>query len=329
MAEKTVYWLGGDSADANDANIAANWSGATKPDDDDTVLFDERAGDDAGTGKKYACDWSNFADACPDFYEIRVLSGYDADIGSESDPVVCSLSGDDASSPARVIFEGSGNLYLKLDSGDNTGCDLVYCNGTGAVYLYSDVAADEYDLIICEAGTLTIDDDVSVDRIIQTAGTIIGGIGIDDASDNKTELYIYGGTITWDSQIGNAYIHNALFYWGSSTNEGLLTATYKADYIEVVGTGVFYWGIEHSVPATVSKLKKFRAIGGGKVEVSSVTGVAGAKQIGESSGDISEVFSGSYADMDNGQGNITVHADCGIVNFGGTLNTPIGEEISW
>lgn len=330
-------WLGGLADHETDANYTANWSTGSKPANGDTLVFDASAGDNATTGYKYNCVWTNFADGVLDLVGLIVDEGYTGNIADITTPLLANIEYT-AGSPGKFVYEGSGTAHIELKVGTATKdtCGIVMMNATGSLYLYSFAAVNNWGDIFCVAGNLYLAVDTICDKIYSIgAGAVVTiGEGVYDGTD-PTEIYQSAGVITSDSLIGTiCRIYGGTFNWGSAANEGAINGASDAGtnlvagLVEVYGSSIFNWRIEHTTATDKSIVNQFKTYNGGQFNVSSTVGAAGYKEIGTGT-EISEVWHDSAVGLDNGMDNISISAGSKILTYGGILTPPENTELSW
>ena len=329
-------WLGGHTSEEELYTTVENWSKGEIPLAGEHVVFDGDAGDDEATGEKYNCDCTGMT--AIDLASLRVLSGYDGDIGDSTNKLDFNVEYA-TGEPDKVVYEGSGTAYFNLSEiGSDFDCSKLVVNATGALYIYSnDYTADggynDWGEIFNIAGTLIIAANTIFESIYNVGASAITTVGATCNSDGTSadiSIRVMAGTLTWDSQIGSVCeVYGGTMYWGSSTFEGVPDYAMEADLVKVYGSGIFYWQIERATSSNASVLKQFKCYNGGKIAVSDSVGVAGEKEIGSGSGEISELWMSAIGDFDNGAANTTFGTDSSILNYSGTLYTPSNEEISW
>ena len=187
MATRT--WLGGTSTDPT---VAANWSGAAVPVNDDTVIVPASTAVAIVGADQSAIDVA----------ELIIEDGYEEDIGSRTTP--WSLG---RAAGADITWGGTGTAYLEI-AGDNSGGD-AFLRGSGTLYIASSGAEELIDdmYISSTSGTIYVGykqgDAAEIDTIhITGAGTVyIGDAVTNTAADNGPAVYASAGTVYTRSKL--------------------------------------------------------------------------------------------------------------------------------
>ncbi len=338
-AGSTNKWLGGDSGNETDVSVAANWSLGTAPVAGETLVFDGSA-TDSGDGTHYdALSWDSLGPL--DYVDFIVSSDFSGDVGDSG--TYAEFNCHYNSVLGKCMIEGSGNHYLTMHTaGGDDSALLMMQNGTGNTWLKSDdgtagTSTNDWGDVYAFKGTLTLDDNVVLDKLeVGGSAIVYGGDLNEDSAGNDVDVRVFGGTCYWDSQLSDQTLVTAgALYWGGSTSAGTLDGASDAginrvcDALEVWGTGKFYWRIQHTTATDKSQIKQFELYNGGELDAAQTVGAGGDKQIGSGSSEISEMWMNSIARFNNGAFNITFGSGSSIQNWGGTLYAPNDENLSW
>ena len=246
----TKYWLGDDSGNEGDLNVAANWSPSGVPGAADDVVFDGRSTENV----------TNNLDALSavDLGSLTVWSGYTGTIGSSgSTPMIIH------SSAGTVYLSGTGTMRIQCGGGaeETTSINLCIINSSGSVYLSSqanDVAdAASFTEVRIHKGNVFILGDSEKSGVNGhggDSGTVIGTLKVQPAttatvrvgdqcinkliSNTPMDVIISGGTLNAHSDLGNIQTFGGTLNYGSTTidmgNSDDITSL-------IVNGGTFYW----------------------------------------------------------------------------------------
>lgn len=328
----TNYWIG---TTDTDWATTTNWSETATPNADDTIIFDSRQVTKPTTGMTDggSADDSGHADnATLDLLHFK--AGYTGGIGTAALPLCCA--------PDKIIIDGTGTYYINCattDQSTDATIPLVIINNKSAiVYLFSN-ANDagnicEFTDVYVIAGTLYVSyyDADTDDQGCSIANLYLapksgksGDITVvieKDAYDvkNSTAMNIYmdGGTLSTDSQVGTFHVNSGTVYYGSEPNLG--TAVAETDMnitlLKMWG-GTFNWEPDDSGDdAYIANAFIF----GGTLDASGTTSNDRTKVLCPGATNRLYLFDGATLNLKNGRGNITVTANK-LINFGGTIIT--------
>lgn len=330
----TAAYVGETFAGTETITAVSNWklmsdgSSTTKPAAADVIYFNERAADNATTGKKQSMDVdiSGADTGTPDLAGVYVTAGFTGDIGASDEYFEFEAVGDD------VILQGSGTAYIKNSAG--VGSDaaigrLVIDNAAGTVYLASlendGANVGLYVLVLAFAGTLNIDAAAAITnlRVIGANAVVVASTGITHTkTTTNVSIIVIAGTITWDSPFLNVTQYGGRFNWGS--NGMTATAGLDGTLLKIYPSARFNW---QTADTATSILKQFLAYGG-TIDAAGSINSGFPKEIGSGS-EMSEIWQGATVKLNNGNGNITIAAGSDIESFGGKLIPPVGSVIDW
>jgi len=325
------YWVGDTSTDCT---AAANWSDDTAPVGGDEVIWDSRTNDYDATTVCAAGDTGG-----TDYDLLHVKSGHTGDIGAAGAPFHTSAQ--------KIIIEGSGTYYFECSAADavtDTTIPLVIINNPDCtVYLTSNVNTtsyySEFTEVIVLAGTVYIgnDGDIAVDTAIETlrisprnnkSSNVTVYIEEDcekykTAATYKMSIYMNHGTLTTDSAATLIEQKNGTLNYGTdlttSPETGMDITTLR------LHGGTFNWYPDDSGDdAFIGTAYLF----GGSLNASGTTNNDRKKVLGNGAGNDIFVFEGASLNIANGMGNITIAGSSQLWNFGGTITTDSGTQIS-
>lgn len=323
-------FAGTETVTTNESNwhLTSDGSDTTKPAAADVIYFNNRAADNATTGKKQSADTNidGASTGTPDIGGMYVTSTFTGDIGTSSEYLELEADGND------IIIEGTGSVYLKLSAGTGNDADcgrLVVNNSAGTVYLASlendGSNVSLFALILVMSGTLNIDADTAVTKMIAIGSntTVVASTGItNNLTSTDAVLIVKEATVTWDSPFNTLDNYAGTFNWGSDgmTPTAGLDGTLLTNY----PSARFNW---QTADTATSILKQFIAYGG-TIDAARAINSGYAKEIGSGS-EMSEVWPGATVKLNNGNRNITIAAGSDIESFGGSLVMPEGAIIDW
>lgn len=315
-------------ASTSNWKLAGTGEDAAKPTDGDIVYFNGRAYDDSTTGKKQSATVNVDAagTGTPDLGGFYVSADYDGQIGSSSEYLELQAYGND------IVFEGSGTLFLKLSAGAGTdaGCGKFVVNtARGSAYIASAENnashVSLYEHVLAFSGRLYIDSGTAITQITITSrqATIYGGTDIfNNLDDLPVNIYLVDGTIYWESSAGSLDIYGGGFFWGTEGMTEIQSCTIES--LKLFTGATFTWQIAAVVKSTI---KQFIIYGG--LLTAAVTVNSGYnKEIGSGS-EVSELWRGGVAELNNNNHNITIASGSTIECLGGTLVPPSGSFIDW
>lgn len=308
-------------AATTDWATAANWTGDTIPAADDEVTFDSTSVVAPTTGMTDggSVNDSGHANNCT-FDLLHFKKGYTVGIGTAALPCVCS--------PDKIIIDGTGEYHIcvgKTNQSTNTTCANVIINNKDAVvYLYSNcndgANVAEFTTVMVTGGTLYLED---YDADTDPTGCSVANLYLvpknqsdsnvtvyikkdayDVLNNQSTTIYMFGGTLTTDSKIGDCFMYSGTLNYGTAlaTAEADLNITLLRMY-----SGIFNWYPDDDGNATITQAWIY----GGSFLANASTNDHQAKTI-----TILYSFSGSSVNLANSKGNITVSA---WYDFGSTI----------
>ena len=330
----TAAYVGETFAGTETITAVSNWklvadgTDTAKPAASDVVYFNNRAADNATTGKKQSANVniSGTDTGTPDLGGLYVASTFTGDIGTSTEYLEIEADGDD------VILEGTGTTYLKLSTGTGTDADigrLVVNNAAGTVYLASlendGANVGLYALVLVFSGTVYLDAGCAITKLIVLSAnsTVVASTGITNVlTSTDAVIVVKDGSVTWDSPFNTIDLYAGRFNWGSDG----MTATAGLDgtLLTIYPSARFNW---QTADTATSILKQFIAYGG-TIDASRSINSGYAKEIGSGS-ELSEIWTGATVKLNNGNRNITIAAGSDIESFGGTLVPPAGSIIDW
>lgn len=344
---KECYWFGfGNGAtnqgqwDYDNAGGAlSNWRtvadgvGCVAPAVGDTVHIDARAYlmADGVTRQDINDGLTGAETGTPDLAGLIVGPGYNGTIGLTGEYLELECS------TGNIVIRGPATVYLKCSTGADSLADfarVVVANSQASIYLASlENDADWVGLfahVLAFSGTVTIQDDTAITllTLCGSDATVVGGTGCinnEPATPVATTINVVQGNLTWDSPIANAQVfENGVFNWG--TDLAVAEAGLDIVLVTVYPSGRFNWRCHD---AAISILAKFIVYPGGILDISGPISAAYQKQIGTGGGEISEVWPKGKLLLDNGNGNLLLGANTTILNHGGIITAPGGENIGW
>ena len=316
------YW---DGSTDTDWATAANWTAAL-PVADGEVIFDNRMVTKPTTGMSDggSVSDSGHANACT-FDLLHFKAGYTGGIGTAALPLICA--------PDKIIIDGTGTYHICVGGTDQSTekviPDIHINNASATVYLYSNCNDGDhvstFTNVWVTAGTVylafysadTDDQGVNVTNLYMVpqnnsdsnVTVIIEKDAYDVDNAGATNIYMGGGTLSTDSQIGIMHIWGGTVYYGSEPN--LAVAVTEADMnitTLVMHDGTFYWEPDDTGDPTITTAYLL----GGTFDASGTTSNDIAKTI-----TTTHLFKGATMDVGNGRGNITL---TNLYRYGGTLS---------
>ena len=346
---KECYWYGfGNGAtnqgewdydDSGGGNANSNWRtvgddvGCAKPAVGDTVHIDSRAYlmADGVTRQDITDNIDAAGTGTPDLAGLIVGPDYNGTIGASDEYLEIECSAGD------IVIRGPATMYLKCSAGASADSDvarLVVANSQAAVYLKSVVNSASYvalyALIWALGGAVEIADDTAITKLILAGddAAVTGGTGcvnVKTDPDTATTIDVVKGALTWDSPIADAQVFDGgTFNWGTDLDTA--EAGLDCDLVTVYPNGRFNWRCRD---AAISILTKFIVYPYGIFDAKGPTSSAYLKQIGTGSGEISEVWEKGKLYLDSGNSNLLLGSGSSILNHGGIITAPGGENISW
>ncbi len=305
---------------------ATNWTADTLPAADDEVAFDSRQVTKPTTGMSDgAANNSGHASQCT-FDLLHFRAGYTGGIGTAALPLICA--------PDTIIIDGTGTYHICVGGTDQSTEKVIpniYINNSSAiVYLYSNCNdADHVSTftdVYISGGTVylafyeadTDDHGVNVTNLYlvprngsDSAVTVIiekDAYDVDNAG--STNIYMGGGTLSTDSQVGIFHMWGGTVYYGSEPNLGTTVTEADMDIANLImHDGIFYWEPDDSGNPTITTAYLF----GGTFDAS-----------GKISNDKDKIITTTYLhkgvtmNLNNQRSNITM---TNLYRFGGTLIT--------
>ncbi len=328
-----------ESLKTGDWQVAGNWGTGEDPAvpvADDTVIFDGRSVIVPSDGM---LDSESGATAQCTYDLLHFKEGWAYGVGDATEPLCCS--------PDKLIIDGIGTYYIlcgKDDQSTNTNIDYLLINNKSAtVYIYSNcndgANLAEFQEVHLTAGTLylsfysvdTDDQGVYVDELyLAPKDSRERNITVSIAKDCydvlntvATNVWMGGGTLTCDSQLGTVLLCNGILNYGTdlgTTPETDLNITALYQF-----GGAFNWYPDDSDGDAYIGLVRIYA---GSFLANASTNANRAKTLGGGAGNDTFLFSGAKMDLSNSRGNITLTSGSQLFNFGGTLTLDSGADIT-
>lgn len=316
---------GGVTAKVGDWQTSGNWGTGEDPSipvDNDTVIFDNRSTQSVTDGIAVGETGGVTLDL------LHVLSNFTGDIGTTSERLHIN--------PDKVIFEGSGTMWLECSEDDavtDSDIDLVICNSSaGTLKLSSDVNTSSWVSTFTEVwginGALDILDSTWVDtlrimpaqnRASNVEVTIGTGCVRAKASADTMEIFMLNGSCVSNSGALLIDKGEGTFTLGTASGGGT-----NVDVTKLINcAGTFSWYPDEA-NAFIGKAYIF----GGTFNSSATTNNTRAKVLGGGAGNDIYVFEGATLNVANGRGNITVAGSSQLFNFGGTVTTDHNTELA-
>lgn len=317
------------------ATATSNWklvsTGAdtAKPAAADVIYFNGRAYDDATTGKKQSADTNidGTGTGTPDLAGLYVSADFTGDIGTSSEYLELEADGDD------IVIEGGGTVYLKLSAGvgADSDCGKLVLNSSNTTLYIASLENDGGNVgLFAEvnvfAGKLYLDANTAITKLTTTNRqvTVYGSSGITNAkTSTDCNVYLIEGTVYWQSDIATLELYGGVFYWGQAGMTEIATATIAL--LKSYTGATFVW----QLAATTNSIINQFILYGGRLSAATSTNSGYNKQIGSGVGEISELWGGATADLNNNNRNLSIGASTKIEAFGGTLIPPAGALIDW
>jgi len=264
----TKYWLGNDSGNEGDLNVAANWDPSGVPSAGDDVIFDGRSTEDA--------DASLTTFGALELGSLTVRSSFTGSIGTYSagasyDPLMLSLG-----AGGRLEICGTGTYRIQCGKGaaDCTVAETIINTASGTVYLSSEKNASlgnvsKFTIIRFLKGTLYLHGDsekAGDDGHGGDSGTAFGTLFMvgysrpyavsiaDKCKDfkNATEgtIYMNGGILAAHCALESVQLYGGVFTYGSTAFD---IAADDDDIASLyISGGEFNWEPQNSLalPAT-------------------------------------------------------------------------------
>ena len=333
----TTYW---DGSTDTDWATAANWSD-TLPVADDTIVFDGRMVTKPTTGMTDggSVSDSGHANACT-FDVIIFNESYTGGIGTAALPLVCA--------PDKIVINGSGTYHIccgGTDQSTEKTIPLLFVNNSSAiVYLYSNCndadAVCTWTNVYVTAGTVYVafysadtDDQgcyVANMYLVPSAGGSVTVTYEKDAYDVDNaiapNIYMHGGTLLTDSQVGTFHMWGGTVYYGSEPSTGTTVTEADMDITTLImHDGTFYWNPDDTGDPEISNI----FIYGGTFDASSTVSNDIDKYLGGGADNDVYLFTGGTMNLKNTRTTIAVHADTRFYVFGGTLTLEKGTWNAW
>ena len=315
------YW---DGSTDTDWATAANWTAAL-PVVDGEVIFDNRQVTAPTTGMTDggSVSDSGHANACT-FDLLHFKKGYTGGIGTALLPLICA--------PDKIIIDGSGTYHICVGGTDQSTEKVVPLtlinNKDATVYLYSNVndaaAVSTFTDVYVTAGKVylayysadTDDQGVNVTNLYlvpkngngSEVTVIIEKDAYDVDNSGSTTIYMNGGTLSTDSQVGTFHVWDGTVYYGSEPNLGV--AVVEADMniaTLILHGGTFNWEPDDTGDPTITTAHLLS----GELNASGTTSNDIGKTISTA-----YLYKGATLNVNNQRGNITV---TNLYRLGGTL----------
>lgn len=328
-----------------DRSAAGNWGPGEDPAvpvAGDVWIFDARSSVDIteGIGIANRASTGGAANA-PSL--IHVKSGNGSNIGTSDDYLYIGDAGG-GSNPVKIIFEGTGNMYLACSEDDATTdseISLVLLNSeyqsggsSGKLWLKSDVNSASYTAefveIIQVKGDLNIADDTNYAklRIVPSASqnaNVTIGTGCTDAKDSDAapDILQVDGTLTTDSPVNEWIKVGGTATFGTDLGASPATGLNIETLWNTSGT--FTWQPDDSDDDAY--IARAYLLGGNLTSNSAVNNDR-TKYIGNGEGYDWYVFSGATLSINNGRGNIEIAANSQLFNMGGKIIADSGAAVT-
>lgn len=245
----TKYWIGTNTGDEGDLDVAANWSPVGVPVAADVVVFDGRSTQDVTDNLDV---W-----AATDLGGLTVWSGYTGDISSSgSAPLIMECSS------GTVYWAGTGTLRLQCGAGAEADASILklIINTSGSVWLSSQANDNSNVAVFTEVqvlkGSLLVmgdsessvhggDSGTAITTLkvtpISTATVRVGDLCVNfKGTDTPMDVIVNGGTLTFHSAADEIQQFGGTLNYGS-TDIDMGTAD-DDDIAEVVlSGGTFNW----------------------------------------------------------------------------------------
>ncbi len=326
-----TYW---DGSETTDWATAGNWT-AILPVADSVVIFDSRQVTKPTTGMSDgdSVSDSGHANACT-FDLLHFKKGYTGGIGTAALPLICA--------PDKIIIDGTGTYHICVGGTDQSTekvVPLVLINNPDAtVYLYSNCNDADHvstftDVYVTAVKILylafyeadTDDQGVNVTNLYlvprngsdSNAVVVIEKDAYDVDNAGSTNIYMGGGTLSTDSQVGIFHMWGGTVYYGSEPNLG--TAVTEADMdiaTLIMHDGTFYWEPDDSGTPSITTAHLL----GGTFDASGKTSNDRAKLLAAI-----YLYKGATLNINNQRGNISLPI---LYRFGGTLITDEWSKIA-
>lgn len=242
MAEK--IYLGGYNGYETDFEQAGNWSPSGIPGTGVNLIFDNRAGIDPDTGKRWSC-LSGLDQSAKNFPRILYSSNYDGDVGIGYDIPTAGESALECGCDA-IGFRSSGSVYMTAKHASALFDSIVCDSPAGALYIGKAVTSGQpttslinvqgqVQFLEAIASHLATSELHSLKQLQSNAVTIVTGGGYNDI-----DIEIINGQLYLDSGFNSLMMVAGTMDWG---NDGFVPASQLiggAGGVAIYG-GAFNW----------------------------------------------------------------------------------------
>jgi len=214
----------------------------------------------------------------------------------------------------EIVMMSNGTVYIEASSTTQNIPNLKFSSTSGLLHISSDGNGIWDDILITGGGTLIVADDTKVTKISTTAdstATVIVGENVLGSGTTETNLDCHGGSIVWDSEIGNVFKTGGNITYCQNVPAG---TTVDIDRLETYG-GNFYWYGK-------STMLDYEGWGGNIIALGDEDKIIG------SAASAYPQYGGTF-DLSQAGGRVSFYAGASVDHQGGTLNPAPRNNVSW